>query len=273
MQAIGPAASRHQAAGELVHDDDFAILHHVLNVAVIESVCFYRSLDVVFQVPIFWIGNIADAEQLLDFFPAFVGNRDVAMLFIYHVVAGVLLGLAGRDVNLFTLFELGNDAIDLGVFVGGFFAGARNNQRGAGFIDQNGVDFVHDGEVVAALAPVAQIELHVVAEIVEAKLVVGTISNVGGVGFTALLIVKIVNDDAHAEAEETVQFAHPLGVALGQIVIDRDHVHPASAQGVQIHRQRGDQSFSFAGLHFGDLALVENHATNQLNIEVPHVQD
>ncbi len=30
MQAIGPAATGHQATGEFVDDDDFAVLHHVL---------------------------------------------------------------------------------------------------------------------------------------------------------------------------------------------------------------------------------------------------
>ena len=243
MQAIGPAAARHQAAGELVHDDDFAILHDVFNIAVIESVGLDCGLDVMLQVPVFWVGDIADAQHLLNFFPAFVGNRDAPVLFIHHVVAGVLLGLARRDVDFLALFELGDDAIDPGVFVSGFLAGAGNDERGTGFVDQDGVDFVDDGEVVAALHAIVQIELHVVAEIVETELVVGAVGDVGGVGFAALLIVEVVNDDAHGEAEKTVQLAHPLRVAFGQIVVDRDHMHTTSAESIQINGQEWRPGF------------------------------
>ncbi len=87
-----------------------------------------------------------------------------------------------------------------------------------------------------------------------------------------LLIVKIMNDHTDREAQESVQLTHPLGVALGKIIIDRDHVHAASTERVQINWEGGDQRFTFAGLHFSNLALVQNHATDQLHVEMPHVQ-
>ena len=46
VQSIAPAAARHQAAGKLVHDDDFAILHHVGHIAPVERVGLDRNLDV-----------------------------------------------------------------------------------------------------------------------------------------------------------------------------------------------------------------------------------
>ena len=42
---------------------------------------------------------------------------------------------------------------------------------------------------------------------------------------------------------------------------------------VQVARQRGDQRLAFAGLHFGDLAVVQHHAADQLHVEMAHVQD
>ncbi len=128
-------------------------------------------------------------------------------------------------------------------------------------------------EVVAALHAIVQVKLHVVAQVVEAELVVGAVGHIGGIGFAALLIVEIMHDDADGQTKKAVELAHPLRVAFGQIVIDRDHVHTAPAQSVQIDRKRRDQGLSFAGLHFGDLALVQHHAADQLHIEVPHVQD
>jgi hypothetical protein len=38
VQAVGPAAAGHQAAGEFVDDDHFAVLHHVVLVAM-EQAC------------------------------------------------------------------------------------------------------------------------------------------------------------------------------------------------------------------------------------------
>ena len=118
-----------------------------------------------------------------------------------------------------------------------------------------------------------ELELHVVAQVVEAELVVGAVGDVGGVGLAALTVVEIVDDDADGEAEELVDLAHPLGVALGQIIVDGDDVDAVAGERVEIARQGGDQRLAFTGLHFGDLALVQNDAADQLDVEVAHVDD
>ncbi len=89
----------------------------------------------------------------------------------------------------------------------------------------------------------------------------------------ALLVIQIVHDDADRHAEELVDTAHPLGVALGQIIVDRDHVHALAFERIQVAGQGGDQRFAFAGSHFSDPAAVQNDAADQLHIEVPHIQD
>ena len=72
--------------------------------------------------------------------------------------------------------------------------------------------------------------------------------------------------------EKTVELAHPLRVALGQVIVDGDDVHAAPAERVEINRKRRDQRFAFAGFHFSNLALVQNHATDHLHIEMAHVE-
>ena len=73
-------------------------------------------------------------------------------------------------------------------------------------------------------------------------------------------------------AEEAVDPAHPLRVAAGEVVVDGDDVDALAGERIEIRRQRGDQRLAFAGLHLGDLAAVEDHAADQLHVEVPHVQ-
>jgi hypothetical protein len=86
-------------------------------------------------------------------------------------------------------------------------------------------------------------------------------------------LVPIVDDDADGEAEELVDLAHPLGVALGEVIVDGDDVDAVAGESVQIAGERGDEGFALTGTHFGDLALVEDHAADELDIEVAHVDD
>ena len=45
-------------------------------------------------------------------------------------------------------------------------------------------------------------------------------------------------DDADLEAEEAVDLAHPLGVALGEVVVDGDEVHALAGERVEVGGQR-----------------------------------
>ena len=56
MKAVGPAAAGHKAAGELVDDDDLAVLDHVLDVALVERVRLRGDLNVVLHVPVLGVG-------------------------------------------------------------------------------------------------------------------------------------------------------------------------------------------------------------------------
>src|SRR5271155_117773 len=95
VKAVRPASAGHHAPGKVVDNDDFAVFHHVLHVAAIERVRLDRGFDVMLERPVLRIGDVADAEQALDFPPALVGDRDVAVLFVDHKVTGELRRFAG----------------------------------------------------------------------------------------------------------------------------------------------------------------------------------
>ena len=86
------------------------------------------------------------------------------------------------------------------------------------------------------------------------------------------LVGQAVDDDADGEAEELVDLAHPLAVALGEVVVDGDDMDALAGERVEIDRQRRDQGLAFAGAHLGDARLVEHHAADQLDIEMPHAE-
>ncbi|MDT4874195.1 hypothetical protein FQZ97_1094830 [compost metagenome] len=82
-----------------------------------------------------------------------------------------------------------------------------------------------------------------------------------------------MHDHAIGEAQEIVDLAHPLGVAPDQVVIDGHQMRALAGQRIEIHGQRCHQRLAFAGAHLGNRAVVHDHATDQLHVEMPHAQD
>ena len=52
VQPIAPPASGHQSTGELVHDDDLAVLHHVVLIAVVDVVRAQRRIQVMHEADV-----------------------------------------------------------------------------------------------------------------------------------------------------------------------------------------------------------------------------
>ena len=170
-------------------------------------------------------------------------------------------------------FSCGNDPIDFVVEVCRGLGRAGNNQRRPGLVDQDAVDFVHDREVVSALDVLRQLELHVVAQVVEAELVVRPVRDVRRVRLLPLGVVQVVLNDADGHPQESIDLAHPLRVATGQVVVGGDDVNALAFERVQVGGQGRDKRFSFARLHLGDRPAMEHRAADDLHVEVPHVED
>ena len=76
---------------------------------------------------------------------------------------------------------------------------------------------------------------------------------------------------ANRQAEKTIQPAHPLCVATGQVIVDSYNVYALSSQGVQISRQSGNEGFAFASAHFRDFSVMQRDAAQKLHVEMAHV--
>ena len=99
------------------------------------------------------------------------GQADGAILLVDVVVLGLEL-----------LDDLRHAAVPLQVALGR----SGDDERRAGFVDQDVVDLVHDGVVVAALHAIGEAHGHVVAQVVKAKFGVGAVGDIGGVGLDAI---------------------------------------------------------------------------------------
>ena len=147
-----------------------------------------------------------------------------------------------------------------------------NDQRRPRLIDQDGVDFVDNGEIQAALNALATRINHVVAQIVETEFVVGAVGDVGSVGCLFRLVIHLRQIDAYGQPEKTVQTPHPFSVATGQVIVNRDDMDALAGDGIQVGRQGTDQRLAFTGAHFGNLAVMQHHAAHQLHVEMAHAE-
>ena len=223
VHALVVAAADQHAAGELVDDQHLAVADDVVLVALEQLLGLDGVVEVADQRRVGGLVEVVDAELVLDELDADLVHADGALAQVDLVV----------DVLLHQRRQPG----ELGVPVRRAVGGPGDDQRGAGLVDQDGVDLVDDREVVAALHQVGERVRHVVAQVVEAELVVGAVGDVGGVGGAPLVGRHAGQDHADVEPEEAVHAAHPLGVAFGQVVVDGDDVHALAAQRVEVRRQ------------------------------------
>ena len=285
MQALRPAPALEDAAGELVDDLDLVVDHRVVDVPFVEGLGLERLDQVVDEVTVVGSVEVVDAEEALGLGDPELGHRHRLVLLVELVVElgdELLLHPRVHPLGRLPRPHLRGQAGELGVQIGGLLGRAGDDQRSTRLVDEDVVDLVDDREGVVrrlallGLGPAPVLDLllqrggHVVAQVVEAELGVGPVGHVGGVRGALLLVGLHVLQDADGDAEQVVDRLHPHRVAAGQIVVDGDQVDAASGQRVQHHRERRGQRLALAGLHLGDRAVVEDHAADQLDVEVAH---
>ena len=219
-------------------------------------------------------GQVLDLEVFLGLLDALCGQGAGLVLFVHDIIAvGLLIGLhLIFQLDHHAFVQGADEAVHLGVQAGGILALAGDDQRGAGLIDQDGVHLIDDGKGVAALHHVGLVGHHVVAQVVKAELVVGAVGDIGVVGIPAGVAVHALHDQTNGQPQPAVELAHPLAVALGQIVVDGNDVHPFAGQGVQVGGQGSHKGLALTGLHLGNIAAVQGNAAGYLHREVLHAQ-
>src|SRR5262245_41912876 len=120
---------------------------------------------------------------------------------------------------------------------------------------------------MAPLDDVVERHGHVVAQVVEAELRVRPVRHVARICLAPLRERHEVLDEAHRAPELLVDGLRPLGVTLGEVVVDRDEVDTPACEPVEVERLHGDEGLALARLHLCDVALVEDDAAHQLDVE------
>ncbi len=274
MQTLGIAAAQHEAAGELIDDDDLPVLDNVVDIPLHDAVSLQSLIYMVAERGVFDIGQIFKVEGALRLGDAAGGERGGLGLLVHHVICVQIVALLFLvvDRRVDHLLEAADKIIRLPVEVGALVALTGDDERRPRLVYQDGVHLVHNGKAVPALNHALLIESHVVPQIVKAHLVIGAVGNVAGISGAALLRSQPVDDKPHAQPHETVHLAHPLAVAAGKIVVDSDYVYALTGQRVEIGGQDGHKGLALAGFHLGDASLMQDDAADKLHAEGLHPQ-
>lgn len=255
----------------LVDDHDFAVDDDVVLVLLEEFLGLDRVVEVTDERGVHRLVEVVDPQPVLDLGDTGLVDGHGPLLLVDLVVAGLLDAL--QRVARLTPGETRDQLGEVAVPLGGLVRRTGDDQRRTGLVDEDRVDLVDDGEVVAALDELLLGPRHVVAEVVEPELVVRAVRDVAGVLLTALGRSHVGDDAADLEAEELVHPAHHLGVALGQVVVDRDQVHTLAGERVEIRGQGADEGLALAGLHLGDVAEVQGGTAHHLDVVVALSED
>ena len=191
VEAVRPAPALEDPAGELVDDLHLAVDHRVVGVALEQRLGLQRLDQVVDERPVLGDVEVVDAEELLGLRDPGLGRRDRLVLLVVLVV---VLGLGGvarlaerLQLHLHLLADhLLGEAGERVIGVGGLLGAAGDDQRRPRLVDEDVVDLVDDGEVVAALDALLERARHVVAQVVEPELGVRPVGDVGGVHLAPL---------------------------------------------------------------------------------------
>ncbi len=270
VQAVGIPPPGHDAPGELVHDQHLVVLDYIVLVAEHQVVGPQGQYDIVLDLQVLGIRVVLDMEEILHFLHAGRGEVHHLVLLVDDEVPALLLDHAHDGVHLGQLLHVRAPLHPAGQQVahliegGGFAALAGDDQRRPGLVDQHRVHLVYDAEVQAPQDKLLLVDDHIVAQVIEAQLVVGHIGDVALVGLLALLAGHAVEDHSHGQAQELMHLSHPLRVTLHQIVVHRHHMDALALQGIEVGREQECLGLSFTGAQFRDAALVHDDAADQL---------
>ncbi len=141
MQAFGPAAARLQPSGEFVNDEYLCLcaigLHHVFFILIEERFGAYCSIQVVRVFHATLRVEIINVERVLGLVHALFGYLHGLLLLVHGIV---LVFLEGAD-----------DLCEALIQTLGIGRGARDDERRAGFVDEDRVYLIDNSEVVSAL--------------------------------------------------------------------------------------------------------------------------
>ena len=279
MKSVRITTSRHDTSGKFINDQNLIIFYNIILIFVHQVVCTKRQCDVVLDLEVFRICKVLDIKEFLNLLDTLFGKVDDLVLFIYNKVTGLDNFFTHDSSHLchlmarFTTFKLLCKDITHFIKLRGFAALSGNDQRCTCLVNQDGVDLIDDTVMQISLYQLFFINNHVVTKVIKSQFVVGYVSNITSICFTAFFRCHVVEYHTDSQTKEFMNLTHPLSISFCQIVIDGYDVNTLAFQCIQICRKCGNKCLTFTGLHLSDTSLMQDNTTNDLYTVMLHTKN
>ncbi len=256
LKAVGPVPVLDDPAGEFVDQLDFALAHDVIHVA------GQQNLGVESLVKLTHEKHILRQIRATQGFLGPVEPR-VRQISVPSVLVRVVIhpGLEGTHRFRYLVW-IGHD----------FVRAARNHQRDARLVDENGIRLIHQGEMKGSVDEIPFVLAKVVAQKVEARLFCRAVGDVATIGVLPVSWGHSLLDEADAQTQEFIDGPHPLRIPAGQIIVECQHMDPVAGPRVETDGGDGRERLALAGLHLDQFALMQSYAGQHLDVERMHAE-
>ena len=217
-----------------------------------------RLIHVVQILDVFRVINVLDVEVLLDLLNSRLIERNAMRLLIDRVI--------------FIALEKRHEPIDFSIQVQILLQLPRYDERRPRLVDQNRVNLVDNRIMMTPLHILRQLILHIIAQIIETKLVIRTIRNVAKIRRTTLVVVQVRQYLPYRKTQKLVNLTHPIRVTARQIIVHRHQMRTLALQRIQIHRTSRHERLPLARLHLRYHPTMKHDPTDELHIVMAHVQ-
>jgi len=146
---------------------------------------------------------------------------------------------------------------------------ARDDQGHPRLVDQDRVRLVHDGAMERPVHQLGRVVAQELAQVVESGFLRRGVRHVRAVGPLSFVRAHLLLDHADRCPEHLVHRAHPVRVAPGQVIVERQKMDPAPFERLQESRGDSGQRLALAGLHLGQSPLVQHEPGMELHAKRP----
>ena len=119
----------------------------------------------------------------------------------------------------------------------------------------------------ASLNQTLLIYCHVITQIIETKLIVSNICNIGIICFLSFLCSEVMHYSTYSKSQESMHITHPLSITVSQVIVNCYDMNSLSFKGIQICRHGRHKGFTFTCTHLCQTSLMKDDTTHYLNRE------
>ena len=112
MESVRITTTRHDTSGKFIDNKNLVILYHIILVPEHEIVGAKRQNDIVLNLQVLRVSQVADMEELLYFFDTFCSQHYLFFFFIYQEIS-VFFDINTHDGIHFAQFSVGGTSLHL----------------------------------------------------------------------------------------------------------------------------------------------------------------